>query len=418
MTDSIKHVGLDVHSATIEVVIADGGSGQAGEVRRYGQIANRPAAVAKMIKELSADGQVLCFWYEAGPTGYGLYRQLIAAGHDCHVVAPSLVPRKAGDRVKTDRRDAVMLARLGRAGELTSVWVPGPEQEAMRDLTRCRGDAKSMQRVARQQLGSFLLRHERHYDQGKDKWTKTYFRWLSDQKFESPVQQIVFQEYIDAVTQTSDRVDQLTKQLERCAKSWSLWPMVQGLCALRGVDLVTPGGGGDHHVGAWRHHAFRLAAPVDGVPGPGAQRAFIGQEPSSGRDHQDGQHARAAGAGGVELVLPAPRANDQAYARQGQARDAGGAGDRVESAEAPVRPLPTLDSSGEAERADECGSGAGTVRLHLGDRAGDQSARGRGCRAFAAAREAGGTIRQTDRSGHGQPVCRILDYPMRCWRRE
>lgn len=239
MTDSIKHVGLDVHSATIEVAAADGGHGQAGEVRRFGQIANRPAAVAKLIKQLSPDGQVLCFWYEAGPTGYELYRQLIAAGHDCHVVAPSLVPRKAGDRVKTDRRDAMMLARLGRAGELTSVWVPGPEQEAMRDLTRCRGDAKSMQRVAKQQLGAFLLRHGRHYDEGKGKWTKTFFRWLSDQKFASPVQQIVFQEYVDAVTQTSDRVDQLTKQLERCAQSWSLWPMVQGLSALRGVDLVT-----------------------------------------------------------------------------------------------------------------------------------------------------------------------------------
>ena len=184
MTDYIKHIGLDVHSKTIEVAVADevaaDRTGCHGEVRRFGGIANRSAAVAKLVKQLCPAGERLCFWCEAGPTGYGLYRQLIAAGHDCHVVAPSLVPRKAGDRVKTDRRDALMLARLGRAGELTSVWVPGTDQEAMRDLTRCRSDAKVMQRVTKQQLGAFLLRHSRHFDQGKKKWTKTFYRWLVD----------------------------------------------------------------------------------------------------------------------------------------------------------------------------------------------------------------------------------------------
>jgi transposase len=243
MQNIITHIGLDVHSASIEVAIAPGSGGggghASGEVRLFGRIVNREAAVVKLIKQLSRKGQSLCFWYEAGPTGYGLYRQLAAAGHDCHVVAPSLVPRKAGDRVKTDRRDAMMLARLGRAGELTSVWVPGLEQEAMRDLTRCREDAKSMQRIARQQLGAFLLRHGRHHDEGKKKWTKIFFHWLSEQKFESPVQQIVFQEYVNAVEQTSDRVEQLTRQLEELAPTWSLWPVVEGLCALRGVDLVT-----------------------------------------------------------------------------------------------------------------------------------------------------------------------------------
>lgn len=280
MTDSIKHVGLDVHSATIEVAVADGSSGQAGEVRPLGRIPNRAGAVAKLIKKLSPDGQVLCFWYEAGPTGYGLYRQLVAAGHDCHVVAPSLVPRKAGDRVKTDRRDAAMLARLGRAGELTSVWVPGPEQEAMRDLTRCRADAKLVQRVAKQQLGAFLLRHERHYDEGKKKWTKTFFHWLSDQKFESPVQQIVFQEYVDAVRQTSDRVDQLTRQLEKCAQSWSLWPMVQGLCALRGVDLVTAA------------TVMSELGDITRFDSPRQLMAFLGLVPS---EHSSGKSRRQGG---------------------------------------------------------------------------------------------------------------------------
>jgi len=239
MTDCIKHVGLDVHADTIEVAIAGGAAGRRGSVRRFGQIANRPTAIAKMLQTLCPDGEVLCFWYEAGPTGYGLHRQLIALGHECHVVAPSLIPRKAGERVKTDRRDASSLARLGRAGELTNVWTPGLEQEAMRDLTRRREDAKSMQRVAKQQLGAFLLRHGRHYDEGPNKWTKTFFRWLLDQKFESAVQQIVFQEYVDTVTQTTDRVDQLTRQLETCVRDWSLWPIVEALMALRGIDLVS-----------------------------------------------------------------------------------------------------------------------------------------------------------------------------------
>jgi len=243
MTDCTKHVGLDVHADTIEVAVADEAGGAAGggggTVRRFGRIANRPAAVAKMVEALCPDGGLLCFWYEAGPTGYGLYRQLIASGHACHVVAPSLIPRKAGDRVKTDRRDASSLARLGRAGELTRVWAPDVDQESMRDLTRCREAAKSAQRVAKQQLGAFLLRHGRHYDAGKQKWTKTFFGWLMEQKFESPVQQIVFQEYVDAVTQAGDRVDQLERQLASCVRRWSLWPIVEGLMALRGVDLVS-----------------------------------------------------------------------------------------------------------------------------------------------------------------------------------
>ena len=125
MHDSITHIGFDVHSQTIEVAIADHHHGEGGgEVRLFGRIRNRFAAVASLVKKLSANYDKLCFWYEAGPTGYGVFRQLIAAGHECHVVAPSKIPKKPGDHIKTDRRDAMNLARLGRAGDLTRVWVP------------------------------------------------------------------------------------------------------------------------------------------------------------------------------------------------------------------------------------------------------------------------------------------------------
>ena len=138
MQDS-TFIGLDVHKATISVAVAKGERG--GEVRHWGTIAHRPDHVLKLVERLAGDGRWLHFCYEAGPCGYGLYRQLLELGHDCIVVAPSLIPVKAGDRVKTDRRDAVMLAKLHRAGELTAVWVPDAAHEAVRDLVRARATA-------------------------------------------------------------------------------------------------------------------------------------------------------------------------------------------------------------------------------------------------------------------------------------
>jgi transposase len=151
-----KYVGLDTHKETIAVSVADAAGGRA---RYYGELANRPAAVAKLIKRMSPDGEVVSFCYEAGPCGYELYRQITQTGHDCVVVAPSLIPTRPGDRVKTDRRDSEALARLHRAGELTPVWVPDEEQEAIRDLTRAREDMKLVERQLRQRLNAFLLRH-------------------------------------------------------------------------------------------------------------------------------------------------------------------------------------------------------------------------------------------------------------------
>lgn len=228
-------VGLDVHKATIAVAVAEGAR---GEVRYHGEIENTPAMVRKLVKRLSTTGEVLNVCYEAGPCGYGLYRELRELGHECQVVAPSLIPRKAGERLKTDRRDALMLARLHRAGELTSVWVPDQEQEAVRDLTRAREDMKSLELKTRQRLAAFLLRHGRMYG-GQSRWTQAHFRWLEQVKFDTAVQQLVFQEYVDAVKAAQRRVVGLELQMRNVLKDWSLGPVAEALMALRGVSLIT-----------------------------------------------------------------------------------------------------------------------------------------------------------------------------------
>lgn len=236
MSKFSKYVGMDTHKDTIAVAIAEG---EGGKARYYGEIANTPEALAALVKKLSPQGEVLSFCYEAGPCGYGIYRQLTGLGQVCQVVAPSLIPTKAGDRVKTDRRDGEALARLHRAGELTPVWVPDQEQEAMRDLTRAREDMKAMERQARQRLGGFLLRHGKVYTAGKSKWTQAHFRWLESVTFEIAVQQVVFQEYIDTIKQAQGRVAGLEEEMRKALATWQLAPVVHALMALRGVKLIT-----------------------------------------------------------------------------------------------------------------------------------------------------------------------------------
>ena len=170
MGDRIRYVGLDVHKESIVVAVAEGGA--RGEIGEYGRIANTPSALDRLARKLGGEGVKLRFCYEAGPCGYGIQRQLSAGEHDCVVVAPSLIPKRAGERVKTDRRDAVSLARLDRAGELTAVWVPDPGHEAMRDLVRARLDAVHAVRRTRQQLSGFLLRQGCHYR--RPAWTKLH----------------------------------------------------------------------------------------------------------------------------------------------------------------------------------------------------------------------------------------------------
>jgi transposase len=230
-----KYVGMDVHKETIAVAIATEGR---EEPIYYGEIPNTDEAIRKLVKKVASNGEKVSFCYEAGPCGYDVYRQLIDIGQRCDVVAPSLIPKKSGDRVKTDRRDANTLTRLYRAGELTPVWVPDKEQEAIRDLTRAREDMKSMEGHARQRLGAFLLRHGKRFP-GKCKWTQAYFRWLEEITFEMPAQQIVLQEYVDTVKHMKGRVAALEEEMRQAMQGWSLAPVVTGLMALRGVELIT-----------------------------------------------------------------------------------------------------------------------------------------------------------------------------------
>ncbi len=227
-------IGMDVHKETIAVATA----GKHGAPRYYGEIANTAEALTKLIKKVVPTGGRAVFCYEAGPCGYGVHRQITDMGHRCDVVAPSLIPKKPGDRVKTDRRDALTLVRLLRANELTAGWVPDNQQEAMRDLSRIREDLKSMERCARQRLSGFLLRNKKVYA-GQSNWTQAHFRWLERIIFDSPIQQIVFQEYVDVVKHLQGRVASVQQEMVKALAGWSLGVVVEALMALRGVNLVT-----------------------------------------------------------------------------------------------------------------------------------------------------------------------------------
>jgi transposase len=229
-------VAFDTSKLRNAVAIAEGG--RRGEIRFLGEIDNTPEATAKLVKKLAGKHQRLTFCYEAGPTGYGLYRQITAMGHTCLVVAPSLIPKRPGDRVKTNRRDALSLARQLRAGELTAVWVPDPRHEAMRDLTRARGAAVADLRSKRQQVSGFLLRLGRHYS-GKKTWTKAHMMWLASQKLEYAEQRIAFEEMLLAVRQAEERVARLEQAIRSAVPDWSLAEVVQALMAMRGLDMIS-----------------------------------------------------------------------------------------------------------------------------------------------------------------------------------
>lgn len=194
--DAAIYIGLDVSKEKIAVGLAE--AGRKGEVRYYSEIANRADAVCKFVDKLAGRYGRLCFCYEAGPTGYGLYRQLSGLGHECLVVAPSLVPTRPGLQIKTDRRDAVALAALLRASELSSIWVPEETHEAMRDLCRAREATVADLRRARQHLLSFLRRHSSVFE-GRTHWSKAHRNWLAMQRFEHRAQQIAMEEYIHAI---------------------------------------------------------------------------------------------------------------------------------------------------------------------------------------------------------------------------
>jgi transposase len=233
--ERLRFVGLDVHKESIVIAVADSGRGEPADLAT---IPNDTAVLLKRLKRLGQFEMLRCC-YEAGPTGYGLYRDLNAAGVHCVVIAPSLVPTRSGDRVKTDRRDAVKLARFLRSGDLTEVQVPEEATEAMRDLERAREDAKNLERTVRHQLLKFLLRNGRRYTEGRVAWTGIHLAWIRKQHFSQEAQQHVLNDYLKAVEDATERVDHLTKDIGDLVGNWTLGPLVKALQAFRGIQLIT-----------------------------------------------------------------------------------------------------------------------------------------------------------------------------------
>ena len=232
---SAVFIGIDASKLKNAVATAEGG--RDGEVRFFGEIGTDAASVAKFVRKLAAKGAKLTFCYEAGPTGYGLYRLIKELGHECVVAAPSMIPRRPGNRVKTNRRDALSLARLLRAGELTSVWTPDERHEAMRELTRSREAAMADLRGKRQQISAFMLRFGRHFS-GKKTWSRAHVTWLMAQKLEHREQRIAFEEMMLAMREARERVKRLELAIAARLPDWELEPTVTALMALRGIDLI------------------------------------------------------------------------------------------------------------------------------------------------------------------------------------
>jgi transposase len=273
--ETVRFVGLDVHAESIAIAVAEPGR---GEPANLAVIPNDLKALLKRLRKL---GPVKCC-YEAGPTGFELYRRLRAEGIDCSVIAPSLVPRMPGDKVKTDRRDAVKLARFLRSGDLTEIHVLDEETEAIRDLERARDDAKRAERVARHQLGKFLLRHGRRYT-GKTTWGDQHLRWICTQRFERPAQQCVLEDYLKTVQDLDERVKRLTAAIVQSVETWSRKPLVKAFQALRGISVLS---------------AVTLAAEIDDFSRFATAPQFMGfvglvpSERSSGEDRRQGRITR------------------------------------------------------------------------------------------------------------------------------
>src|SRR5450755_1264992 len=231
MMEKLRFLGLDVHAETITVAVAEAD----GEVRSLGTIANREESIRKLIRKLGPV-EHLRACYEAGPTGFVLYWQLTQLGVKCDVVAPSLVPKKPGDRVKTDRRDALKLARSHRSNDLTAVWIPDEGSEALRDLVRAREAAKQDQLRARHRLSKFLLRSGQRPAPGVKAWTQIYMAWVRQLRFAQVAQESTRLDYLHEVEHMGERVVRLEQAIAEAATlaSPELREVIQGLQALRG----------------------------------------------------------------------------------------------------------------------------------------------------------------------------------------
>ena len=271
--ESVLYIGLDVHNDSIAVSLA---ASDTSEVRRYGLIGGSHDDVLKLIKKLRSAhaGASLKFCYEAGPRGYPLGRFIRSHQAECILVAPSKVPRKPGDRVKTDRRDADQLARLYRAGELTAIYVPDPEDEAVRDLIRARYQVGRHQHRARQQLKMFLLRHNLRYA-GKTAWRPAHLRWLGTVQLPFAPQQFAFQEMVAVITEAAERLERYDKQIAAEVSTWRWQPVVKALMSLRGLALL---------------NAATLVAELGDLtrfPHPGQLMAYLGLVPSEDTTSED-----------------------------------------------------------------------------------------------------------------------------------
>lgn len=285
MATKLRYVGLDVHKESIVIAVADTGRLPAQQV---GRIPNDYRMLRRELQRLGPPERLrVC--YEAGPTGYELARKLTEQGYHCQVVAPSLVPKKAGKkRIKTDRRDACNLARFHRSGDLTEVQVPELRTEAIRDLERARDDAKKAERAARHQLDKFLLRHGRRWSDGS-KWSLRYWAWVKQQPFAEPAQQRVLEDYIRAAEKATERVRELTDEIPRQIEDWALLPLVQTLTALRGVQLLS---------------AVILAAEIGDFarfPHPSGLMDYVGLVPSESTSGDQRHQGRITGAGNAHV---------------------------------------------------------------------------------------------------------------------
>jgi len=291
---NVRFVGLDVHAQTIAVAVAEAGA----EVRSVGVIPNSAESVSRLVKKLGKPEQLrVC--YEAGPTGYVLYWQLTKLGVRCEVVAPTLIPVKPGDRVKTDRRDAEKLARCYRAGDLTAVWVPDAAHEALRDLVRAREAAKQDQLRARNRLGKFLLRQGRRAPEGTKAWTGKYLKWVKEQvHFEQPAQEATLLDYLHEVEHAGERIQRLEKSIDTAIETVpeKMRAVIQGLQSLRGIAKVSA-----VSIVAELGEISRFAKPRQLMGYSGA----VSSEDSSGEDVRRGPISKAGNAHLRRIVVEA-----------------------------------------------------------------------------------------------------------------